>query len=66
MPEERIVKKVYKWIPTSIRTQGRPKNRWEGDVSNDMKTLKIKDWISCIQDRNNRKTYVERNKAFED
>jgi len=53
MPEERMVKKkVYKWKPMSIRPQGRPKNGWEDDIRNDMKKLKIKNWIRCIQDRN--------------
>ena len=36
MPEERMVKKVRKWKPMSIRPQGRPKNRWEDDIRNDM------------------------------
>jgi hypothetical protein len=31
MPEERMVKKVYKWKPMSRRPLGRPKNRWEDD-----------------------------------
>ena len=48
-----MVKKVYEWKPMSIRPQGRPKNRWEYDIRNDTKKLKIKNWISCIQDRNN-------------
>jgi len=43
MPEERMVTKVYKWKPMSIRPQGRPKNRWEGDIRNDMKKLKKKE-----------------------
>jgi hypothetical protein len=34
------------------RPLGRPKNRWEDDIINDMKKLKIKNWTSCIQDRN--------------
>jgi hypothetical protein len=35
------------------RPLGRPKNnRWEDDIRNDMKRLKIKNWTSCIQDRN--------------
>ena len=42
MPEERIVKKVHKWKPMSIRPPGRPKNRWEDDVRNDTKKLKTK------------------------
>ena len=66
MPEERKVKKVYKWKPISIRPQGRPKNRWEDDIRNDMKELEIKNWTSCIQDRNNWKSYVERGKTFND
>jgi hypothetical protein len=66
MPEERMVKKVHKWKPTSIRPLGRPKNGWEDDIRNDMKKLKIKNWISCIQDRNKWKSYVENVKTFED
>jgi len=42
MAEERMVKKVHRWKPTSTRPQGRPKNRWEDDIRNDMKKLKIK------------------------
>jgi hypothetical protein len=42
MPEERMVKKVHKWKPTLRRPLGRPKNRWEGDIKNDIKKLKKK------------------------
>ena len=52
MPEERMEKEVYKWKPTSIRLLGRPKNRWENDIRDDTKKSKIKNWISCTQDRN--------------
>jgi hypothetical protein len=45
-------KKVYKWKPMLKRPLGRPKNRWEDDIRNHMKKLKIKNWISCIQVRN--------------
>jgi hypothetical protein len=31
----------------------RPKNRWEDDIGNDMKKLKIKNWTNYIQDCNN-------------
>jgi hypothetical protein len=40
MPEERMVKKVYKWKPMLARLLGRSKNRWEDDIRNDMKKLK--------------------------
>jgi len=36
----------------------------EDDIRNDMKKLKIKNWISCIQARNKWKSYVERAKTF--
>jgi len=45
------------------RSLGRPKNRWEDDIRHDMK-LKIKNWTSCIQDRNNWKLYVEKAKTI--
>jgi hypothetical protein len=66
MPEERTIRKVYKWKPMLRRPLGRPKNRWEDDIRNDMKKLKIKNWTNCIQDRNYWKLYVEKAKTFKD
>ena len=66
MPEEIMVKKVYKWKPMLRRPLGRPRNRWEDDRRNDMKKLKIKNWTNCSQDRNNWKLYVEKTKTFKD
>jgi hypothetical protein len=48
------------------RPLGRPKNRWEDDIRNDIKKLKIKNWTNCIQDRKNRKLYVEKAKTFQE
>jgi hypothetical protein len=65
MPEGRIVKKrVCKWKPMLTRQLGRTKNRWEDDVRNGMKKLKIKNWTSCNQDRNKWKLYVEKDEKF--
>ena len=47
-----------------IRPLGRPKNRWEDDIRRDIEELKVKNWICCIQDRNNWKLYVERAKTL--
>ena len=46
------------------RQLGRPKNRWEDNIRKDMKELKVKNWINCIQDQNNWKFYVEKAKTF--
>jgi hypothetical protein len=66
MPEEKMLKKAYKWKPMLRRPLGRPKNRWETDIRIDMKKLKIKNWTYCIQDRNNLNLYVEMAKPFKD
>jgi hypothetical protein len=52
MPEKRMIKRVHEWKPMLTRPLGIPKNRREDDIINDMKKLKIKNWTSCIQDRN--------------
>jgi hypothetical protein len=39
---------------------GRPKNRWQDEIRNDVKKLKIKNWTNCIQDRKDWKLYVEK------
>ena len=66
MPKERMVKNVCKWKPMLTRPLGRPKNRGEDDIRNEMKKLKIKNWISPIHGRNKWKLYVERGKIFQD
>jgi len=42
MPEERMVKRVYKWKPMLTRPLGRPKNRWKNDIINNTKKNKNK------------------------
>jgi len=61
-----MVKNCTSVKPMLTRPLGRPKNRWEGDIRNDMKKLKIKNWASCIQDRNKLKLYVEKAKTFKE
>jgi hypothetical protein len=60
MQEERMVKIAYKWKAMLTRLLGKPKNRWEYDIINYMRKLKIKNWLRCTQDRNKWKLYVEK------
>jgi ribosomal protein S30 len=64
MPEDRTVKRVYKWKPMLTRPLGRPKDRWEDDIISYIKKLEINNWTSCIQNRNKWKLYVEKAKIF--
>jgi hypothetical protein len=61
-----MVKKICKWELMLTGPLGRPKNRWEDDIRNNMKKLRIKNWTSCIQDRSNWKLSAEKAKTFND
>jgi len=43
MPEEIMVQRVYKWKPMLTRLLGRPKNRREDSIINDMKKTENKE-----------------------
>ena len=51
MPETSIVKRIHKWKPFTGRQAGRPKSRWEDDVRNDLKRMKLVKWAEQVQDR---------------
>jgi len=66
MPETSIVRKIYKWKPSTIRTVGRHKSRWEDDVTNDQRKMKVIKWVEQVQDRLKWKNIVEKAKALPD
>jgi len=49
-PEARENKKIFKWNPLTKRPRGRPKYGWE-DIIQDLGQMKIKNWLTCVQDR---------------
>ena len=51
MPETGIVKRIHKWKPFTGRPAGGPKSRWEDDVRNDLKKMKLMKWAEQVQDR---------------
>jgi hypothetical protein len=59
MLEERVVTQINNWKPI-----GRPKNRWDDDVRNDIKIMKVNNWKECAKDRNKWKAIVERAKTL--
>jgi len=64
MPETSIVKKTHKWKPFTGRPVGRPKSRWEDDVRNDLKKMKLIKWTEQVQDRLKWKGIVEMAKTL--
>jgi hypothetical protein len=41
LDSDRMVKKVYECKQISTRPQGRPEVRWENDIKNDLKEMKL-------------------------
>jgi hypothetical protein len=64
MPETSIVKKIHKWKPFTGRPVGRPKSRWEYDVRNDLKKMKLIKWTEQVQDRLKWKGVVKKAKTL--
>jgi hypothetical protein len=63
MPDDRKVKKVYEWKPMSTRSLGRTQKRWEDDVKNNVKNMRINSWKDCIRNRPKRNEVVEKAKT---
>ena len=63
MPEARGAKKIFKWNPLTTRPRGRPKYRWEDNIIQDLGQMKIKNWLTCVQDRAKWKDIVEKAKT---
>jgi hypothetical protein len=59
MPDDRTVKKITNWKPVAPRHIGRPKPRWEEDIRNDLKAMKVQNWKKLTQDRNKWKGIIE-------
>ena len=63
MSETGAAKKIFKWNPLTTRPRGRPKHRWEDNIIQDIGQMKIKNWITCVQDRAKWKVVVEKAKT---
>jgi hypothetical protein len=59
MADDNNAKKIKIWKPMAKRPIGRPKTRWEDDVLEDIKSMKIYDWKNVAQNRGRWKEVVE-------
>ena len=64
MPETSTAKKIHKWKPFTGRPVGRPKSRWEDDVRDDMKMMKLIKWTEVVQHHLKWKGTVEKAKTL--
>jgi len=62
MPETGAAKKIFKWNLLTTRPRGRPKHR-KKDIIQDLGQMKIKNWITCVQDAAKWKVIIEKAKT---
>jgi hypothetical protein len=65
MPKNSIVKKIHKCKPFTGRPVGRPKSRWEGDVRNDLKKMKIIKWTEKSKIALNGRVFLRRPRLYQ-
>jgi hypothetical protein len=63
MDNNRTVKKVLNAKPIGIRKIGRPKLRWEDDVTQDIKTLGMKNWRNLAMKKESWKKLLRKARA---
>jgi len=51
MDQTRPAKKLLDWKPMGIRPAGRPRQRWQEDVMEDLKRLKVKNCKEIAKDK---------------
>jgi len=62
MEEARLTKKLLDWKPMGIRSVGRPSQRWQEVVLEDLKKLKVKTGKEIAKDKRTWRDFVEKAK----
>jgi len=65
MPETSIVKKIHEWKPFTGRPVGRPTSRWEDDIRNDLKKMKLIKWTEQVKIASNGKELLRRPRLYQ-
>jgi len=63
MDQARKTRKLLDWKPMGTRPVGRPRQRWQEDVMEDLKKLKIKNWKETSKDGRTWRDLAERAKT---
>jgi hypothetical protein len=63
MDQARQARKLLDWNPMGTRPVGRPRQRWQEDVMEDLKKLKVKNWNETAKDRRTWRDLAEKEKT---
>jgi hypothetical protein len=63
MDQAKPTRKLLDWKPMGNRPIGRPRQRWQKDVMEDLKKLKVKNWKETAKDRRTWRDMTEKAKT---
>jgi len=63
MDQARRTKRLLDWKPMGTRPVGRPRQRWQEDVIEDLKNLEVKNWKEAVQDRRTWRELADKTKT---
>ena len=63
MDQTRPTTKLLDWRPVGTRPVGRPRQRRQGDVMEDLKNLKVKNWKETAKDKRTWRDLAEKAKT---
>ena len=63
MDQARSTRKLLDWKPMGTRPVGKPRQRWQEDVMEDLKKLKVKNWKEVAKDRRTWRDLAEKTKT---
>ena len=63
MDRAKPTRKLLDWKPMGTRAVGRPRQRWQEDVMEDLKKLKVKNWKEAAKDRRTWRDLAEKAKT---
>ena len=63
MDQARPTRKLLDLKPMGTRPVGKPRQRWQEDVMEDLKKLKVKNWKEAAKDRRTRRDLAEKAKT---
>ena len=66
MPDERVVKSIYKCKPHATRLKGKPRLRWDDDVRDDLRKMGVNNWKQKAQERKPWRGIIEQAKTHKE
>jgi len=64
MDQARPTRKLLDWKPMGTRPVGRPRQRWQEDVMEDLKKVNVKNWKETAKDRRTWRDFAEKAKPL--